>query len=98
MTSCERNNLPHGNGFGKLLSLNAMKPYLDHGGDSGIAAYECGRTWIRIQFKDGDTYEYRATAVGAAHVKAMKKLADAGAGLNTYINTHAEVKSGASKL
>ncbi|MDB6007386.1 MAG: hypothetical protein JWR15_4373 [Prosthecobacter sp.] len=32
--------------------------------------------------------------IGAAHLRAMKRLADLGKGLNTCINTHPEVKEG----
>lgn len=72
-----------------------MTPYPDRAGDSGIAAYEAGRSWIRIRFKHGGTYEYRASATGAAHVRALQRLAEAVRGLNTYINTHAHVRDGA---
>jgi len=75
-----------------------MKPYSDSAGDSGIAAYEAGRSWIRIRFKHGGTYAYRASAIGAAHVRALKRLAEAGRGLNTYINTHAKVRDGAAAV
>lgn len=72
----------------------AMKSYQDSSGDSGIAAYECGAGWIRIRFKKGGTYDYRSSIIGVAHVRAMKRLAATGKGLNTYINTHQEVKDG----
>ena len=71
-----------------------MKSYHDRGGDSGIAAYEYGADWIRIRFRKGGTYDYRSSIIGAAHVRAMKRLADSGRGLNTYINMHPEVKEG----
>lgn len=72
-----------------------MKPYPDRTGDSGISAYEAGRSWIRIRFKHGGTYEYGASIIGAGHVRALKRLAESGLGLNTYINTHAVVRDGA---
>lgn len=65
-----------------------MKPYRGADGDSGIAAYESGPGWILVRFHRGGTYRYDATRPGAAHVRAMQRLADAGAGLNTYINQH----------
>jgi hypothetical protein len=40
-----------------------MQPYIDLGGDSGIAAYEYGHDWIRVLFKLGGTYEYRSSAL-----------------------------------
>jgi len=73
-----------------------MKPYRDTDGDSGILAYDYGDDWIRVQFKHGGTYEYRAAGVGTSHLSTMKRLADSGDGLNAYINTNPEVKKGYS--
>lgn len=73
-----------------------MKPYKDINGDSGVSAYEYGDDWIRVQFKYGGTYEYRSSNIGLAHLTAMKSLADTGDGLNAYINTHADVRTGYS--
>lgn len=73
-----------------------MKPYKDINNDSGIAAYDYGQDWIRIQFKSGGTYEYRSSELGSAHIDAMKRLADSGDGLNSYINTSPDVKNGYS--
>lgn len=71
-----------------------MKVYRDINGDSGISAYNYGDDWIGVQFKDGKTYEYRASKIGQAHITAMKVLADAGDGLNSYIMRNPTVKSG----
>lgn len=71
-----------------------MKNYRDIDGDSGIAAYDYSETSIRIQFKTGKIYEYPVSNIGAAHFSIMKRLADAGDGLNAYINTNPEVKAG----
>ena len=73
-----------------------MQPYIDLGGDSGIAAYEYGHDWIRVQFKHGGTYEYRSSVIGSTHLSTMKSLADSGDGLNAYINTNPDVKKGYS--
>jgi curved DNA-binding protein CbpA len=64
--------------------------------ESGIAKYTYGADWIRVQFNDGDTYEYRASKIGQLHINEMKRLADAGDGLSTYINTHRDVYYGSS--
>lgn len=63
-----------------------MKPYQGTDGDSGIAAYECGPGWIAVRFRRGGTYRYDGRHPGAAHVLEMQRLAEAGDGLNTYIN------------
>lgn len=71
-----------------------MKAYKDIDGDSGIAAYEHGNDWIKVQFKGGTTYEYQASKVGQAHITTMKGLADAGDGLNSYIMRNPTVRNG----
>ena len=73
-----------------------MTTYRDINGDSGVAAYEYGDDWIRIQFKRGGVYEYRSSRVGAANLNTMKQLADCGDGLNAFINTTPQVKNGYS--
>jgi hypothetical protein len=73
-----------------------VKLYEDINGDSGVSAYEYGDDWIRVQFKYGGTYEYRASSIGSNHLSTMKGLADRGDGLNAYINTRPEVKKGYS--
>ena len=52
-----------------------MKTYRDIDGDSGIAAYDYGDDWIKVQFKGGNTCEYQASKIGQAHIAAMKALA-----------------------
>lgn len=74
-----------------------MKPYQDMEGESGIFAYEFGDDWIDVQFKGGHIYRYCAVDIGSAAVRKMKRLAEAGDGLNTYINTHSSVKEGYSE-
>jgi len=65
-----------------------MQPYQESSDESGIAAYQITPTAIIIQFKTGGVYLYNNTRPGRAHIQAMKKLAKAGDGLNTYINQH----------
>lgn len=71
-----------------------MNVYRDINGDSGISAYNYGDDWISVQFKDGKTYEYRSSKIGQTHITSMKKLADAGDGLNSYIMRNPTVKNG----
>lgn len=65
-----------------------MTPYRTAAGDSGIAAYACGPRWIDIRFQRGGTYRYDDRHPGRLHVLEMQRLAEAGDGLNTYINQH----------
>ncbi|MDO8991254.1 MAG: hypothetical protein Q7U91_16635 [Sideroxyarcus sp.] len=71
-----------------------MKVYRDINGDSGISAYDCGDDWIKVQFKGGNTYEYHASKIGQANITAMKGLANAGDGLNSFIMRNPAVKNG----
>ena len=74
-----------------------MKPYGNRSGKAGVIAYEYGPDWIRLQFASGDTYNYTTGSIGAANLKRMKRLADSGEGLTTFINTHPDVKEGYSE-
>ena len=71
-----------------------MKAYRNLNGDAGVAAYEQGPGWIRIRFHRGGTYRYTSDRVGPRNLKAMKRLAEEGRGLTTFINQHPEVKDG----
>lgn len=71
-----------------------MKAYRDIGGDSGVSSYDYGDDWISVQFKHGGVYTYRSSRIGQSHIVTMKRLADAGDGLNAYINTNPDVKKG----
>ncbi len=64
-----------------------MKPYGNRGGDSGVAAYEIGSDFIRVQFTTGATYLYTYASCGRANCETMKSLAVQGQGLNAFINT-----------
>jgi hypothetical protein len=63
-----------------------MKPYKDIGGDSGVMAYEIGDGSITVEFSKGGVYLYSNERPGSPHVAEMQRLAEAGDGLNAYIN------------
>jgi hypothetical protein len=69
-----------------------MKPYGNRSGNSGVVAYDNGSDWISLQFVDGGKYKYRASNVGLDNLKTMKRLADSGQGLMTFINTHPSIR------
>ncbi len=71
-----------------------MKIYKDINGDSGISAYDYGDDWIKVYFKRGGIYEYRASKIGELHISEMKRLADTGDGLNAYIIKNPAVRNG----
>lgn len=64
-----------------------MKIYRDIDGDSGVSAYEYGSDFIKVQFSTGAVYNYTYQSAGTYNIEQMKKLADAGDGLNAFINT-----------
>ncbi|HYD85598.1 MAG TPA: hypothetical protein VEA63_16135 [Opitutus sp.] len=75
------------------MSVRCMRhrdliPYKDRSGDSGVRAYTIETDAIIVEFKSGGGYRYDSTAPGRRHVAAMKKLAQSGDGLATYINQH----------
>jgi hypothetical protein len=63
-----------------------LRPYRDLHGNSGVVAYYAGDAYIIVQFQEGGTYLYNATAPGQLHVEAMIRHAHEGSGLATYIN------------
>lgn len=65
-----------------------MQTYRNLSGNSGVSAYAIHDDAITVRFIDGDTYRYTRAGVGARHLAAMKKLAQAGAGLSAYISRH----------
>ncbi|PBQ31678.1 hypothetical protein CNR22_07820 [Sphingobacteriaceae bacterium] len=64
-----------------------MKTYKNLSGNSGVVAYEIGRTFIKIKF-EGETgiYTYDYKRPGKYDVEIMKTLAQKGEGLSTYIS------------
>ncbi len=65
-----------------------MKLYQNKSGNSGVVAYETGKTFIRIQFVEGARYTYTYKSAGKKHVEQMKLLAAEGKGLSGYISQH----------
>jgi hypothetical protein len=71
-----------------------MERYRNLSGNSGVDAYELGGDFIMIRFRPGVVYWYTAASVGARHLAVLKRLAQRGQGLGTYISQHAEVNGG----
>ena len=63
-----------------------MIRYKNLGGNSGVFAYECGDDYIRVKFRDGAIYLYNYVSAGSSNIEEMKLLAEAGQGLNSFIN------------
>lgn len=66
-----------------------MERYRNLHGSSGVEAYAFTPTSILIRFRgSGRIYEYSHRSAGAGNVREMKRLAQAGRGLSTFISTH----------
>lgn len=74
-----------------------MPLYKDINGDSGVQSYEIGDGSITVHFERGGSYLYTNASAGAHHISEMQRLAQAGDGLNAYINRHVR-KNYAQKL
>ncbi len=69
-----------------------MQIYKNSGGDSGVCNYEIGTDYIKVQFSDGATYLYTNDSAGIQNISEMKRLANFGSGLNSFINKHVRKK------
>ena len=65
-----------------------MKTYQNKSGGAGIKGYENLQDGIRIQYNDGSTYLYNYKVNGQKQIEEMKKLADQGIGLTTYLQKY----------
>lgn len=63
-----------------------FRRYKSRSGDSGVSRYAIGPTYIIVEFKFTESYRYDYSAPGRQKVETMKKLAEAGEGLTTFIN------------
>ena len=70
-----------------------MIKYKDINDDSGIEAYEIGSDKINVKFKNTvKIYVYSYTSAGKENIEHMKKLAQSGDGLNSFINLNVKYK------
>lgn len=65
--------------------------------NSGVSAYEIGIDYIIVQFIDNRKYRYTYQSAGKDNIEEMKKRAEVGKGLSTFISTTIREKF-ASKL
>lgn len=71
----------------KIIQVpSGFKKYADINDSSRINAYKIGPTYIKVQFVSGNIYMYTFKSAGEDHVKNMWEIAEAGNGLNGYIN------------
>jgi hypothetical protein len=65
-----------------------MERYRNSSRDSGVLSFEIGTDYIKVRFCSYKTYSYSHGKAGQTHVANMKGLAQAGRGLNSYINRY----------
>jgi hypothetical protein len=65
-----------------------MQPYKNVSGESGIVAFERGDNYIDIEFNGGSRYRYDYRVPGRREVETMKRLAQRGEDLATFINKY----------
>lgn len=69
-----------------------MERYGNTNGDSGVAAFEIGNSYIWVEFSTGSIYEYTYSSAGKDNIEIMINLARAGSGLNGFINSNVKYK------
>lgn len=63
-----------------------MEPYRNLAGNSGVLAYEAGADYIKIVFQDGGVFLYDYGRPGPETTETLKRLAQEGRGLSTFIS------------
>lgn len=68
-----------------------MNDYADNNGNSGVDKYQIGSDFIIVKFKNNKYsdviyYHYTYENGGKHHIEEMKRLAQFGSGLNSYIS------------
>lgn len=64
-----------------------MQPYANNSGKSNVIAYYLGNDFIVVQFPHSAYYKFTYTSAGQAAIEAMKRYAQNGSGLGTFIST-----------
>lgn len=59
--------------------------YANVGGNSGVASYDLGDDWFLVNFTTGSRYLYTTKSATREQIEEMKRYANDGKGLNSYI-------------
>lgn len=66
-----------------------MERYRNSGRDSGVSSFEIGADYVTIKFSGSfRSYRYSYRKAGQNHEETMKRLAQSGSCLNSYINRY----------
>lgn len=74
----------------KIEGERLVRIYKNLDGDSGIVRFDYGSDWIEIEFRGGSLYRYTNASAGSGNIDEMKRLADLGDGLNSFIMRNAK--------
>lgn len=64
-----------------------MQPYANISGKSNVVANFIGNDFIVVQFPRNSFYKYTYSSAGQTAIESMKRFAESGSGLGTYIST-----------
>lgn len=64
-----------------------MRPRKKSDRDSLVKRFEIGEDFIKVELSSGASYLYTYESAGKNNIEEMKRLAHAGDGLNSFINT-----------
>lgn len=68
-----------------------MERYANLSGKSGVAGFEITADSITVVFRDGSRYLYTVASAGRPNISTMHTLAQAGSGLNSFINKYVKM-------
>ncbi len=69
-----------------------MKRYQNLSGKSKVTMYELAKDVVTIRYANQEVYRYSNQSAGMANIGKMKVLAQAGKGLETFINANVKEK------
>jgi hypothetical protein len=75
------------------MTEQTMARYKNHTGNSNITSYNVGKDFIQVSFEGSDkVYKYSHQSAGKENIDQMKKLAEAGTGLGSFIHKNVKHK------
>ena len=69
-----------------------MKRYQNLSGKSQVTMYELAKDVVTIRYANQEVYRYSNQSAGRENISKMKVLAQAGKGLETFVNANVKEK------
>jgi hypothetical protein len=69
-----------------------MKRYQNLSGKSAVTMYELAKDVVTVRYANQEVYRYSNQSAGRENISKMKVLAQAGKGLETFINANVKEK------